>query len=441
MATPAGLKNIRVALIQGSKITEDRTLKRRVPVSVGTDEKNTFVVPVSNLPRSFTLFELIQGQYSLVFQPGMEGRVQVGGVDVTLAQAIEQNLAKARGAVFVLPLNDASRGKVALGEISLLFQFVTPPSEPAKIDLPPGVKGSFFKQLDPLFFMTLGVSLFVHFSGAGYIACQPMPEERELTLDELPDRFVKAMMPVEIKKPEKKVEVADTGADKKEKKEEVAAKGEEKPAKGSPEAKAQLQARVASKGLLKIIGSAGGGGGAFDDLVGSSAGVGDIANALAGAGGVGIATADSLAAGGPKGGTAGSAATIGDLGTSGGGNVALGEKAAVQVRGKVADATPEVESADVDREKLASYVRSRKAAIQNCYEKELKRNPSLKGKVVVRFSITPQGRTTDIDIEENTLGNEAVSSCIKTVIRGWVFPFKPPSEVPVAYPFVFSPAS
>ena len=94
-----------------------------------------------------------------------------------------------------------------------------------------------------------------------------------------------------------------------------------------------------------------------------------------------------------------------------------------------------------DREKLAAYVRARKGAIQQCYEKELKRNPSLKGKVVVRFSITTSGRTGDIDIEENTTGNEAVASCIKTTIRGWVFPFKPESDVPVAYPFVFAPAS
>lgn len=443
MSTPAGLKNIRVALIQGSKITEDRTLKRRVAVTVGTDERNTFVVPVSNLPPAFTLFELTNGQYFLVFKQGMEGRVQVGGADLTLPQSVEQGLAKARGDVFVLPLSDSSKGRVTLGEISLLFQFVTPPPEPPKPELPANVKGSFFAQLDPLFFLTLGISLFVHFSGAGYIACQPMPEERELSLDELPDRFVKAMMPVEIKKPEKPAEVADSGKDKKEEKKEDKAAKEEAKAKpaNSAEAKAQLQAKVASKGLLKILGSSGGGGGAFEDLVGNSSGVGDIANALNGAGGVGIATADSLAAGGPKGGSAGKAAGIGDLGTSGGGNVALGEKTAVQVRGKVADAAPEVESADVDREKLASYVRARKMAIQNCYEKELKRNPSLKGKVVVRFSINPQGRTTDIDIEENSLGNEAVGSCIKTVIRGWVFPFKPPADVPVAYPFVFSPAS
>jgi outer membrane biosynthesis protein TonB len=61
--------------------------------------------------------------------------------------------------------------------------------------------------------------------------------------------------------------------------------------------------------------------------------------------------------------------------------------------------------------------------------------------VVVRFAITPQGRTSEIEIEENTLGNEAVAACIRNLIRSWVFPFKPDGDVPVAYPFVFSPSS
>ena len=442
MAQPqqAGHKLLRVALIQGSKITEDRTLKRRGPVSVGQNATNTIVVPVSNLPPSFTLFEAVNDQYSLVFTTAMEGKISVNGQEITLRDAVSRGLAKQRREAYVLPLTDASKGRVALGEVSLLFQFVAPPPDPAKVELPAEVKGGILKQIDQFFFMILAASLLLHFSGATFIACQPKVEERELSLDELPDRFVKAMMPVEIKPPPP-TEVADGKKDEpKEDKKEVAEKKADKPPTSNADKKAALQAKVARSGLLKVIGSSGSGG-AFEDVLGSSSGVGDVASALSGASGVGVATADSLAAGGPKGGTAGAAAGIGDLGTSGGGNVGLGEKTQANVRGGVSMQAPEVDSADVDREKLAAYVRSRKGAIQQCYEKELKRNPSLKGKIVVRFSITPAGRTSDIDIEENTLGNEAVASCIKTTIRGWVFPFKPPSDVPVAYPFVFAPAS
>lgn len=436
-------KLLRVALIQGPKITEDRTFKRRASVSVGQNATNTIVVPASNLPPAFTLFEVVNNQYALVFTAAMEGKVTVNGDDVSLADLRKKGLAKPRRDAFVYPLTDGSKGRVSLGEVSLLFQFVNPPPAPPRTELPPGIRGSFLAGVDRLFLLVLAVSLTLHFSGASYIACQPMPQERELSLEELPDRFVKAMMPVEVKPPPPVPTQGEEVVAKKDepKKDEPKAAPAGPPATNNAKSRAEMEQKVARSGLLRIIGANSGGGGALSDVLGDSSGVGDVAGALSGAGGVGVATADALAANGPKGGTSGSAAGIGDLGTSGGGDVKLGEKATAQVRGGVSMQTPDVDSTDVDREKLASYVRSRKSAIQQCYERELKRTPTLKGRVVVRFSITPAGSATDIDIEENTLGNDAVASCIRTVIRGWRFPFKPPSEVTVAYPFVFAPAS
>ncbi len=121
--------------------------------------------------------------------------------------------------------------------------------------------------------------------------------------------------------------------------------------------------------------------------------------------------------------------------------VNLRSKGDASVSGRVRDSAPEVESGSVDREALARYVRQRLKAMQGCYERELKRNPSLKGKILVRFSILPSGRSGDIEFEQNTLGDDNVTECIRSVIRGWIFPFKPPDSVSVAYPFVFSPAS
>ncbi|HEY0882556.1 MAG TPA: hypothetical protein VGD87_13530, partial [Archangium sp.] len=302
MAQPqAGQKLLRVALIQGSKITEDRTLKRRGPVSVGQNATNTIVVPVSNLPPSFTLFEAVNEQYSLVFTSQMEGKISVNGQELSLADTIARGLAKQRKDAYVIPLTDASKGRVSLGEVSLLFQFVAPPPEPPKAELPKEVRGNVLLQVDRFFFMVLSASLVFHFSGATFIACQPKVEERELTLDELPDRFVKAMMPVEVKPPP--TEVADNGPKedaKDEKKTDDVKKAEKPSTSNSSDKKAQLQAKVAKSGLLKVIGAAGGGG-AFEDVLGGSNGVGDVASALSGASGVGVATADSLAAGGPKG--------------------------------------------------------------------------------------------------------------------------------------------
>lgn len=93
----------------------------------------------------------------------------------------------------------------------------------------------------------------------------------------------------------------------------------------------------------------------------------------------------------------------------------------------------------VDRAALIRFVTARKAGVLACYQKELQLNPTLRGKIVVRFSIATNGRATGIEIDENYLGSNMVAACVKNLISTWVFPFKPDADVPVALPFVFSP--
>lgn len=439
-ATPAN-KILRVALVQGHKIVEERLFRKRQDVTVGQDAKATFVV--RSLPRTepaiTPVIEHSPDGYALLFTEAMNGRVRVGAEDSELAQLRAQGAVERRGNVYVLPLPEDARGTVRLGDTTLLFQFTTARPEVVVPDVPLNVKGSIWRSMDSLFFAILAISLLINFSGATFIALSPKVEERELSLDELPDRFAKVLIPAKPPEPEKPPETQTAQADDK-KAEKQSEKKDSKLPSDPVAKKAAIAQKVASKGLLKILGSSGGAG-AFEDVLGGSTGAGDIGKALEGAGGVGVATADAVASGGARGGGTGTQAGIGDLGTSGGGNVNLGAKGDVKVTGHVKDAAPEVDSADVDRDALARYVKARLKAIQGCYERELKRNPSLKGKVQVRFAILPTGRTGEIDIEENTIGDEAVASCIRTVIRGWIFPFKPADEVPVSYPFVFSPAS
>ena len=286
MPAPAVAKILRVGVIQAGKIVEERLLKKREDVTVGHEGRNTIVVPDSNLPASLPLFEYRDHKYFLVFTEQMDGRVRVGESDLDFGALKSQKLAQKRGPVYVYPLGDNAKGKVTVGEVTLLFQFVAPPPEPPKPE-PPGIKGSLFPAADRLFFGVLAGSMLFHFSGAAYVISQPTPVERELSLEELPDRFAKVLIPVKPPEPEPtaQADAADEGA-KKEDKEEAAKKS--KPAGGGgPTDKAELQQKVAQKGLLKILGSVGSGGGsAFEDVLGSGTGAGDISSALAGAGGV-----------------------------------------------------------------------------------------------------------------------------------------------------------
>ncbi|HVP59366.1 MAG TPA: AgmX/PglI C-terminal domain-containing protein, partial [Myxococcaceae bacterium] len=398
MSKPASssAKLLRVGVIRDGKIIEERHIRHPSAVTVGQDGTNTFVIPASELPATFPVFEHRAGQYTLLFTDRMNGRVRSSAGDLDFAALKSKGLAQRRGSVWALPLDQSARGKISLGEVTLLFQFVNPPPEPARIELPAEVRGTVWRSIDHLFFGILAASLFLHFAGAACIILSPKPPDADLALDELPDRFARVLLPPKPPEPEqpKATEPVAQADDKKDVKKDV--KKKELPADATAR-KAVLQQKVASKGLLKILGSAGGSG-ALSDVLGSGTGSGDVAAALAGARGVSIATADSVGA--RAGGGAGRTAGIGEVGTAGGGKVALAGKGDARVTGRVSAASPEVDSADVDRAALARYIRDRLGAIRGCYERELKRNPSLKGKVVVRFNITPAGRAGDFRIEE-----------------------------------------
>ncbi len=77
MSKPAssGAKILRVGVIRDGKIIEERQVRHPSPVTIGQDGTNTFVIPASELPASFPVFEHRSGQYTLLFTDRMNGRV------------------------------------------------------------------------------------------------------------------------------------------------------------------------------------------------------------------------------------------------------------------------------------------------------------------------------------------------------------------------------
>jgi outer membrane biosynthesis protein TonB len=443
MAAQQG-KVLRVGVIQGGKIVEERVLPARQPVTIGTAAKNTIVVPQSDLPSSFLVFSCQGERYTLHFREGMDGKIQGPQGAADFGALVSQGLAREQGATYAVAVKDDQRGKIVLGEVTLLWQFVTPPPEAPRPVLPKEAKGNHFKSMDRLFVTVLLLSLLVHSSA--YVALANTEVPKEVTLEEIPDRYAKVLIPEKLpeapKVEEKKAEAA-TEAKVEEK------KAEKKPQDTPEQTAAKKAARAAavakavqSKGILKVLGALGPGTGqgAVADVFGAGGGIGDVATALSGAGGVAVAT-DPGAGGGRKGGGQGGAASIGDLATSGGGKVAYGAKSEVRVSGSVAAEEAEVDSADIDQQKLGAFVRARMGLIKACYESGLKRNPNLKGKISIRFTILETGGLSDIATAVNSLGSPEVASCIINTMRAWRTQFRPSGPVTVEYPFVFSPVN
>ncbi len=76
-------------------------------------------------------------------------------------------------------------------------------------------------------------------------------------------------------------------------------------------------------------------------------------------------------------------------------------------------------SAGRSPEEVMKVVNSHASAIEYCYQRAIRKNPSLKGKVSVRFIIKANGSVGSIKILASTLGDLSVERCIKTKVKSW----------------------
>src|SRR3954463_12922317 len=138
VAANAGPKVLRIGVVQGGRVAEERIIKQRVHVTVGANEKNMFVVSTQNLPPTFRVFELVGNDYHLNFLDGMTGRIALptGISDLNMLKG--QAKRNAQGA-YQVRLTEDSRGKVVIGDTTFLFQFVAPPPIQPKPQLPVAV--------------------------------------------------------------------------------------------------------------------------------------------------------------------------------------------------------------------------------------------------------------------------------------------------------------
>ena len=382
----------------------------------------------------------------------MDARIAVGNEIISLSQLKQTGKIQKRGQSWVLPLDERSRGKITLGDMTILFQFVTPPPPQPRPQLPASVRGSITSDLDWAFATIAAGSFLLHLLMVIYLRNVDWP--RKPDIEEIPDRFVKMMIQKvekppepkkqevakkdEEKKPEKKKGEEKKAAPKKELTPEEKAKLAEEKAKADAERRARLAEQVKSTGLLKLLGARGEAG-SIADVLGKGDVDRDQEKAFQGVGGIGVANANDQLRGIKSGGSgSGKVATVGGL--RGGGSIAEGgtgnAAAEKHVTGIVKTEAPAVDG-ELDPSLVAKEVRSRQGAIKACYERALKRNPTLTGKIVMHWTITAAGTVSGVDVEQDSLGDSEVGSCIKSLIARWRFPAPAGGSVEVSFPFVF----
>jgi hypothetical protein len=93
----------------------------------------------------------------------------------------------------------------------------------------------------------------------------------------------------------------------------------------------------------------------------------------------------------------------------------------------------------IDPKEIIAVIRPHLDGVRHCYEKALKRDGTMSGKLAMTWKIERSGKTSDVhESPESTIKDAELGSCVKAEIETWVFP-KPTETVTVNYPFVFSP--
>ena len=164
---------------------------------------------------------------------------------------------------------------------------------------------------------------------------------------------------------------------------------------------------------------------------------------LAQVSGVGVATGEDGALRGPAGGKgSGEAADISQIKVSDGKNVATegpGAERKIEGRVKKGGQTVAGGSGMLDPADISGVVNRRTAAIKGCYEQALKRDPTLKGKITIFFTISGSGKVTQAKCTQNELTPE-VCSCMEGLFLRLRFPPPEGGSIDISAPFHFAPA-
>jgi hypothetical protein len=425
-----GGKILRLGLILGDKIVEEQLIRdRKKPVTIGQSAKNTFAIPAVGLPKTWSLFEQAGGRYVLRISESMDGRISDGNDVSTLAQ-LRGGRAQKVGDHWLLPLSESARGKILLGDVSILFQFVQAPPLQPRPQLPHSVRGSFADRIDPYLAVIVAISLMAHtglYVHYKFFVDEPKPPPPDVIPDQFARVLVEAPRPPEPAKPSDKGEAPAAEEEKgQEQAKDDKPKGEKKddPKPAEPQT---AEAKVASTAPVRVLKQLSGKGGSGAPLLGpgdDKEAWGDLGKGLGkvGSGDVvaGVGTTTGQTTRGTGDGEVAVGTGQGVSGPTGPGTTSSGPKQEEEVKvagsqGKIED----IDSAGLDPDKVSATIRSRYyPRVVQCYQRALKSNPSLGGKVNVTFTVGVAGNVVKVDADGFDGG---VDSCIEAEARRWRF--------------------
>ena len=418
---PATAKVLRIGVVVEGKIVQERLIRAGEAVSVGEGPRNTFVLAGSRLGEGQTVFSVKGRQYTLTVPEWVEGRLAVGPNAQDLRELRTGGASKV-GDVWHYPLTENARGKIAMGAVTLLFQFVPAPPESARAVTASDFRPRLVDNDDPLFLGLLGIFSAVAAASIVWMLTTEVKEKEPNAA--LIGRVFEIKAPVK-EEPEDKAEQP---------KEEAPAEEAKKPAEEAPAEAAAVAAVEAAPAAPK---TAADGAKAAQDLLDS---LGIVASGSAGdATGPATASASELGdliAAGNSGTSSATNLGPGIVGATGTGStgvaVGAGPKVGVSTAAKVVASAPVKIERSVAAAKatvnatagsnadVESAIKRNSARIKGCADVAAKTNESLKGIIGASWQINA-GKVSAVRITTNETKDAGFEACVVKSISAFKF--------------------
>ena len=165
----AGSKVLRIGVVRAGSVVQERMFKTRTTVHIAQDEHSDIVLSGGTDGAPALRFEPDRGGpgYTLACPPNISGRLAMRGQVRDLSSIAEGSVV--RDGLARIALTDDVRGKIVLGEETLLFGFVELPPAQAKPQLPISVQSGAANSVDWAFTMLASVSFLMHFGAVGML--------------------------------------------------------------------------------------------------------------------------------------------------------------------------------------------------------------------------------------------------------------------------------
>ncbi len=428
---------LRIGVLLGGNLVEERLIRDRVPVVIGqsTKKTNTFSIPIEGLPLEFTLFAMEEGKYYLRFLAKMDGRLSDAGGSVNTLDALKQRGATNVGDYWQVPLTDTSRGKLSLGDLTILFQFVTEPPRQPKPMLPASVRGTFADRFDPRLTVIMAISILFNFAFVIYAFLQDPEEPDSMAQKAYNLSFKQDTVELEEKKPDPEP-VKETGSD-------GSAAKPDKVAVKSPDNSKPTPKTPANDGggrkdsdnvALKEAEEARAAADALTAFGPNGKSEGDMSSRRPGAD-LDQQTRDLIASGKNVkvgGGTGGGSRNSGDprVGTGNGPKIngptgtetAGGPKGEKEPTGRISVSSKPTtdDESSLTPDAVLKRIQSYMPGITHCYKEYLKKEATARGKVQLTFTVNASGRV--VSPSASGFPANEVNSCVQGLMGGWTFP-------------------